>query len=256
MQSLALLVRLQRLSKMKKFYDRHDKVALLFSGGKDSLACLYMCKPYWDKTEVVWVDTGKNFPEIEEFMEEVKAMVPNFVKITTHQDNFVKAYGYPSDVVPTKCDINGRNYGHAKVRQPMVSKYHCCANNIWHGIEQYMTSTDATGFIKGQRFEDDHQAPWVKHFCIGSIDREMFYPVANMTETDVLRYLLKQGVELTKRFMLSHSSLDCWDCMAYWEHLPERLEYMQALHPEKYEHVVKILENIKLDIADDVKLLP
>ena len=35
---------------MKEFYKRHQNVALMFSGGKDSIACLKLVKEYLDKT--------------------------------------------------------------------------------------------------------------------------------------------------------------------------------------------------------------
>ena len=241
---------------LENFFKRHEKVALLFSGGKDSLACLYLCKPWWDKLEVVWINTGKNFPEVEKFMEDIKAMVPHFIEVKTNQDAFIKWYGHPTDVVPVKCDVNGRVFSTEPVRRKLVSKYECCANNIWQGIQKYMTETDCTGFIKGQRNSDHDQAPWVTNFTSGDRKCEMYYPVANWFEEEVLHYLHKQCEKLDERFLLDHSSLDCWDCTAYWGALPNRLIYMKKHHPEKYEHVVHILNDIKRDVEDSVKNLP
>ena len=53
--------------------DKHKKIALQCSGGKDSLALLHLMWPFWDKLTVYWLDTGDSFPETEERMASVAA---------------------------------------------------------------------------------------------------------------------------------------------------------------------------------------
>lgn len=43
---------------MKHIIDRHERVVLFFSGGKDSLTCLLLLRPYWDRLTVCWINTG------------------------------------------------------------------------------------------------------------------------------------------------------------------------------------------------------
>jgi len=62
-------------------FDTFNKIYLSFSGGKDSIACLHLVKDYLDKVVVVWVNTGANFPEIEQMMREVKSIVTHFHEI-------------------------------------------------------------------------------------------------------------------------------------------------------------------------------
>ena len=59
---------------MREYLDRHDKIALQFSGGKDSLAVLYLCKEWWNKITVVWLNTGSAFPETIAQMEGIYSL--------------------------------------------------------------------------------------------------------------------------------------------------------------------------------------
>ena len=59
-------------------------IALAFSGGKDSWACLHLMQ---DKIDVVlWVNTGKNYPEALESINLAKSMSKSFIEIKSDRD--------------------------------------------------------------------------------------------------------------------------------------------------------------------------
>ena len=238
---------------LESFYKLHDKVALLFSGGKDSLAMLYLAKPWWDKTYVVWVNTQTNFPEMVRFMEHIKRMVPHFVELKSNTTHFINTYGFPSDVVVSE-QADGSVFAGEGTPQ-MCSKFDCCQHNLWRPIWEFMKTTDATGFLKGQKFTDSLKAPWVDKFNIGDKKLELAYPIADWTDEDVRRYLACQSQEIDERLRLSHSSLDCWCCTAYWEQLPERLKYMERHYPEKAAYVKNVVVRIKGAVDNATKVL-
>lgn len=241
---------------MKDFFDRHERVGLLFSGGKDSLTCLYKCKPYWDKLYVLWANTGKNFPEIEEFMEEVKAMVPHFIECRSNQDAFIKANGYPTEVAVTRILPEHRQFDTQGCNQRVVTKHQCCKNNLWRPVQGMLEAVDCTAFVKGQRGDDPYNDTWPTHIQVGERVCEMLYPCRYLKEEDCLAFLKAEGVNLTERFFIGRTSLDCWDCTGYWEYVPERLKYMAKHHPDKHAHVVQIFKNIKADVNKSIALLP
>ena len=72
--------------------DRHGRGALQFSGGKDSLALVYLLRPQWDRLTLYHVDTGDLLPEVREIVDTVEAMVPDFRRIETD----AKAWTGPS----------------------------------------------------------------------------------------------------------------------------------------------------------------
>ena len=61
---------------MQDIIERHDLIALQLSGGRDSIACLYLLKPYWDRLTVYWLDTGAAFPETVSLMQQVRDKPP------------------------------------------------------------------------------------------------------------------------------------------------------------------------------------
>jgi len=63
--------------------DRHGRGALHFSGGKDSLALVYLLRPSWERLTLYHVDTGDLLPEVREIVDMVEGMVPDFRRIET-----------------------------------------------------------------------------------------------------------------------------------------------------------------------------
>jgi phosphoadenosine phosphosulfate reductase len=227
---------------MKEFLIRHKKVALFFSGGKDSIACLDLCKPYLDRIVVIWVNTGSNFPEVEECVTKVALEVPNFVEIPTNQAWSIEINGYPADVVPVNFTRLGQDVTNPK--DIMLRSYlECCNENLWSPAYARVKEMGITGVIRGQRADEGHRAPIKSGYVADGI--EYFFPLQDWSNEDVNDYLLKRGVEMTDRLMMkSHTSLDCWNCTAFTENSVERMEYMKKHHPVKHLYVVKLLQKI------------
>ncbi len=80
-------------------FGRHEKAVLAFSGGKDSLACLYLCRDYRDQLEVVWVNTGAMFPHMRDFVYRA-AEGYNFVELNSDQAAWHAQHGLPAEIVP------------------------------------------------------------------------------------------------------------------------------------------------------------
>ena len=113
---------------MQDFLNRHEKIALMFSGGRDSLACLELYRDYLDKMTLIWVNTGANFPEIEDYMDQLN--VPNFVEVRTNQPLSLEVNGHPVDILP----VNFSNIGQAVTSQKDIklrTYFDCCAENQW-----------------------------------------------------------------------------------------------------------------------------
>ena len=80
---------------------------LAFSGGKDSWACLWLNKDRLDNIVVVWVNTGKNYPEMLETIALAKSICPNFGEITVDRDGQNAYHGIPAEIVP----VNWTRFG-------------------------------------------------------------------------------------------------------------------------------------------------
>lgn len=226
---------------MQDFLNRHEKVALMFSGGKDSLACLHLVKDYLDQVLVVWVNTGANFPEIEQMMREVKAIVTHFHEIKTNQPESIKSKGYPVDVVPVNYTLLGQSVTSIKDFK-VRSYFECCSENFWIPCDAEMRKLGVTGVIRGQRNSEAHRAPIKSGHIENGI--EYYLPIESWKDSEVIDYLRSKNVIIDERLSMAHSSLDCWNCTAYMAESSERFKYIKKHHPSKYESIVEIVKKI------------
>jgi phosphoadenosine phosphosulfate reductase len=233
---------------MQEFLNRHEKVALMFSGGKDSLACLHLVKDYLDKVVVVWVNTGANFPEIEQMMREVKSIVTHFHEIKTNQPESIKSKGYPVDVVPVNYTLLGQSVTSIKDFK-VRSYFECCSENFWIPCDAEMRKLGVTGIIRGQRNSEAHRAPIKSGHIEDGI--EYYLPIESWKDSEVIDYLRSKNVIIDERLSMAHSSLDCWNCTAYMADSSERFKYIKKNHPSKYESIVEIVKKIDNVITAD-----
>jgi 3'-phosphoadenosine 5'-phosphosulfate sulfotransferase (PAPS reductase)/FAD synthetase len=235
--------------KLDEFYSRHERVALMFSGGRDSIACLHLIEPFLNRTLVIWVNTGSAFPEIVEFMDGVKHLVPNFLELQTNQPNSILENGYPVDVLPINYSHIGQACTHEKPIK-LRSYNDCCAENFWIPAEHAIRELGITGVIRGQRNSEDHHGPVPSGTLWEGV--EYCFPIESWSENELLQYLSGNNVVLDERLSMSHSSLDCWNCTAFCASSIDRTKYVKKHHPEKFEQVVKIMKQIDNAISTEM----
>jgi phosphoadenosine phosphosulfate reductase len=212
---------------------------LQFSGGKDSLACLYKLKPQWDSIVVAWCNTGAAFPETVEFMSRIRQMVPHFFEIRGHQS--IATEGYPADVVPTIRTAVGSVVTESSARR-FQSRFSCCSSALWVPLHAAMKTLGATTIIRGQKDSDYLRSP-VRHGEVVDGTRYEF-PIRDWNDDDVRKFLAAEGVELPRSYGYINSSLDCWNCTAYLAENQGKPAYLQRFHPEKYKLVADVLRDL------------
>lgn len=230
---------------MEKVFARHEKAAFMFSGGKDSLACLMLLKPYMDKITVIWVNTGDIFPETEKIIREFTKDVPHFLEVNTNVKKFKEEYGMPTDLVP----IKNTHAGKMAVIKPdikLVSGYECCLYNLWMPAMKAANDIGATLIIRGQRNDEPAKTP-IKSGYIEN-GKEYLFPIEDWTFEDVMSYLRSNGFEPPEFFNFAESSLDCISCTAFLDGIADRKEYMKKHHPEKHSENISNL-NFLIDAA-------
>jgi phosphoadenosine phosphosulfate reductase len=229
-------------------FARHEKVALMYSGGKDSLACLYLAKEYLDRAYVVWVDTQANFPEIEEAMQALQ--LPNMIRVVSNQPASIAANGHPVDVVPVDYTKHGQKY--SNTTHPILLRDYmgCCSENIWVPATNALKDLGVTAVIRGQRADESHGAPITSGYVEDGVEHVL--PLENWTQQAVLDFLQAEGVDVSGRLSMAHSSLDCWDCTAYCNNSQERMAYIKANHPEKHVKVVALLKQIDNAVTEQM----
>lgn len=235
---------------IEEIFEGHKEVLLFYSGGKDSLALLLLLRPYWDRVNVVWVDTGNQFPEVYRHMDKVKAMVPHFTTLRSNVNADIQANGMPVDVVPMSCTNFGINvFGKAPIR--VRSMFECCNNNLWMPMQMYISSTRPTCVLRGDRSSERVKGPnnWE--------GIEFAFPIWDWTDEQVWNFLKENGNGLVEeRHCMRHgTSLDCMACSAYNKEIPERLLYLKKHYPDLYESVLNFYEKYKQVVMNEMNLL-
>lgn len=203
------------------------KTALAFSGGKDSWACLWLNVERLHEITVLWVNTGKSYPEILATAAIAKAMCPNFVEIVVDRDGQNAFHGLPADIVP----VNWTRDGHAVhgAKDVMVQPYlNCCLENIALPILQYCKANGITNLIKGQRDDEGHKSASFDGCTVDGIVIEQ--PIQGWTAAQVLDYV-GQNMPLPDHFRFKHTSMDCYDCTAFSSESKDRISHTETHHP-------------------------
>ena len=231
---------------MDAFINRHSKIALQVSGGRDSIACLYLLKPYWDRCTVYWLDTGAAFPETVSLMEKIAAMVPNFAVIHGRQPQVIEQFGFPTDVLPvsaTPMGISGSGKGVA-----MQDRYSCCARSIMLPMHQRMLDDGITLIIRGQKNADNLKSIVRSGETHDGI--EYLFPIEDWDAKKVMAYLSAEDAPIPRFYEMLNTMPDCMDCSAYWEEGVAK--YLRRYHHPQYLENQKRLDTISKAVGEHI----
>lgn len=225
-------------------------IGLAFSGGKDSWACLLLNKHRLHDILVIWIDTGKNYPELLDTIERAKAMCPNFVTVKVDRDGQNAYHGLPSDIVPVDYTVVGQQCT-GKKDVKIQSYLSCCYDNIGRNLLQYCRDNGITELICGQRNDEKHKSTSRNGDVAEGIVR--LQPIETWSEEDVLHFV-SAHMPLPIHFGFNHSSMDCYDCTAYRKDTKDIAAYRKIHWPlldKEYQSRKKILDTVINDVLMD-----
>jgi len=232
---------------MEDVLARHERIALQFSGGKDSLALLYLMRPFWDRLTVYWLDTGDAFPETAALVAEVEAMVPHFVTVHGIQPEVIAEFGLPSDLVPARSTPVGIAATGTGIL--IQDRYSCCLRSLMLPLHGRMRADGITLIIRGQKASDALQAP-IRSGDLIDEGMEVLLPLEDWDDARVFDYLRAQGVAIPRFYQMMQASPDCMTCSAYWEE--GRAKYLKQYHPGAYQEYQQRLNAISDATAEAI----
>lgn len=216
-------------------FDRHDRVFLGFSGGKESVALAHMLEPWRDRVTLLWVNTGVMALHMVKF---VRGYGERFTLEEIASPNLIEhwqAMGTPAEVFAM-----GNLTGSTQPRlQPWM---HCC-----HLIRQEPVNAILRAqpgpccFINGQRRQDRDGATvaGLKSKLPAAV--EVVMPLASWSEADVFAYIVAHGLTLPQQYGDGYpDSIECLICPAPMK--AERLRYLRRHHPDEAAFVVAAAE--------------
>ncbi len=206
--------------------DSHDRSALHFSGGKDSLAVAHLLRPHWDRLTFYHVDAGDLLPEVREIVADMERQVPRFVRINSDAADWMARFGFPSDLVPTACTPAGRMFGFGQ--RSIVDRFECCANNLWVPMHNRMVEDRISLVIRGTKRCD------TKRMAAESGDTSMGYkvwlPLEDWSHERVFAYLREVGAPICRVYENAVNAPECATCPAWWNE--GRAAYLARYHPD------------------------
>lgn len=220
------------------------QTALHFSGGKDSLATLYLMEDSWPEILVVWLNTGAAFPETEKFVREVAKQLPHFLEITTDVISDLNANGLPTDVLPIANTAAAESISGSPLPLRLRSWIDCCSRNIWFPMSAKMQELGIRKVIRGTRLAEPLVHPSLKSGAVFN-GIEYIFPILSWSDEEVDSYLESKGLSIPSSISHLPHSLDCWCCTAYLEHHAPIIQWMERAHPEKHRQVHAALSAIR-----------
>lgn len=223
------------------------RAALQFSGGKDSLACLYLLRPFLDRLTVYRLDTGDTIPETDATVAAVRAWIPNYVEITSDVAAWREEHGVPSDLVPAHSHWIGRAYGMGSAK--ISNRFDCCWNNLMRPMHERARADGVDLVIRGTKLADTGRLPaegWVDGI-------EIWLPLRDFTHEDVFAMLRDVGAPISPvyEFATGISAPECMGCTAWWD--DKKAQYLKQRHPKQYTIYQKNLRYIADAIAPHLR---
>jgi phosphoadenosine phosphosulfate reductase len=222
--------------------DNHKNVALQFSGGKDSLACVHLLRPFWERLTLYHIDTGDLLPEVREIVAEVEAIVPRFVRIETDSAQFMQSIGLPSDLVPTTSTAAGLLIGASKQR--IIDRFDCCFHNIMKPMHERAIADGCTLVIRGTKRADFAKIP-AEDGPTG-LGYDLWLPLLEWSHEDVFAYLREVGAPICRVYEHRVNAPECATCPAWWSE--RRRDYLSKYHPALFKEYHRKL----MDVADEI----
>lgn len=232
--------------------DRHEgRIALSYSGGKDSTATLWLLRDHLHRMTVYHVDTGDQLPEVREVIAQVRAMCPQFVVIETHKEEWVKANGLPSDLVPHSSHWIGQAMAEGRTR--LVERYTCCSRNLMFPLFERIKADGCTLLIRGTKASDMAKLP-ARSGDVGD-GVEMLYPIETWSDAEVLEYLRREGAPISRVYTdgkFRHAP-ECARCTAWWTE--PMAPYLREYHPALYADYAARMAAVRDEVLPSIGAL-
>lgn len=222
----------------------HTKIALQFSGGRDSLALLLSMKPHWDRLTVYYTNSGDAYPETTALVDAVKNVVPHFVEIQGRVKEVHEEMGWPSDVLQP-----GAGFMFAKENidgyVPLIDRHNCCMHSIMIPMHARMKADGITLLLRGQRDSDTTKSHVKSGDTIEGV--QIVFPIAHWTTEQVEQFIAQTGVPMLPFYAEGlTSSPDCMHCTAWLEH--GAAKYLANHHSAVARKVNERLNKIKVTV--------
>jgi 3'-phosphoadenosine 5'-phosphosulfate sulfotransferase (PAPS reductase)/FAD synthetase len=274
LQSLSLEQKIDlTLQKIKEFYEfNKGKVYVSFSGGKDSTVLLHLVRLKYPDVSAVYVNTGLEYPEINEFVKTIDNVIELRPKMLFSE--VIKKYGYPAvskkvarqirDLRnPTDKNINTRRLylegikrdgtktktlklskkWHKLIDAPFDISEQCCDIMKKEPMKRYQKETKSVPFI-GTMASDSYlrETSYLNYGCNNFIKNQST-PMGFWLEQDIWDCIKMFELPYSKIYDTGVKRTGCMFCMfgVHLEKEPNRFQLMKKTHPQLHDYCMNNL---------------
>jgi len=210
------------------FEEFGDRVAIAFSGGKDSEIVLFLCLLVAPNVPVVFNNTGVEYPETVKFVASLEEAWGLNLIVTHPEKSFwqcIEQYGFP----------RGTKYSRTRGAHPTAQ---CCywlkekpallaiRQNHWLGQFTGISASESRNRMFLAR--DKGYCYHIKkgNFC-------KIHPILWWTESEVWQFIHDNGLPFNQAYLKGAERVGCMPCTAHkkWE------EQMQRVNPKLYRMI-------------------
>lgn len=229
--------------------DRHERIAISFSGGKDSLAVIYLLREHLHRMTVYHIDTGDLLPEVKEVVAHVRSFCPSFVHIQGDVMGWISANGMPTDLLPFGSHPIGRGAGEEKVR--LAARFDCCFQNLMWPLYARIKEDGNTLVIRGTKACDMNRMPARSGDNPDGV--EIWLPIQDWSHDDVFAYLRWVGAPVSRIYGHVTNSPECARCTAWWGE--KRALYLKQFYPDLFSEYASRLRKVASEIEAPLRNL-
>jgi len=275
-QSLPLELKIKKTqARIREWYEYWGgKVYVSFSGGKDSTVLLDLVRKMYPDVVAVYVNTGLEYPEINEFVK----TIPNVVMIRPETSFYevLQKYGYPvisknvaryvNDLQNESCANKktcalrrGEIYGKAKigvlpkkwrflVDAPFKISSSCCDIMKKKPIHKFEKESGLKGFIGTMATDSNsRRIQYLRLGCNSFGKTTRSAPMSFWTTSDIWGYIHKYEISYSSIYNKGVHNTGCMFCMfgVHREKYPNRFQLMKQTHPQIYDYCINKL-NLKV----------
>lgn len=227
-------------------------IALLYSGGKDSTACLKILREQGllDQTCVVWTNTGDAYPETLALMQRTRDAVPHFCEVRTNVLGWKQENGIPTDILPVSSTPIWR-IAYGATAPAMVLPSACCGANLWMPMFNFLAQSRFKIVVRGEKNCDVPRGPIRNMQIVNGMT--YLLPLEDWSDADVVAYL---GDELPDHYTQgAMTSLDCLHCTGYMDEIAKKSDYLRREYPEVWKDISQSLRAILAAVNNEAKIM-
>lgn len=225
--------------------DRHKgRVAVSFSGGKDSTVVLWMMREagLLDRATVYHLDTGDLFPEMLDHVAEVSNWCPRFVTVQTDARAWAREHGDPTDLLPHSSHLIGQSMREGR---KLSARYDCCFANLMGPLYARMKEDGITLTVRGTRRDDMKHVPVADGETLDGM--EVLAPLENWTEAKVFAFIAKHEIPIPAFYEHFRQGPECMTCPAWWH--VDAGPYLKERHPAAFGAYEGRVNNVMREVA-------